>query len=180
MKLAAIAVVALIAVSVSWAKVEQTFTVEGSFAYLFGITPAELNDRYDNFRPGFGIACNYLLQPIPYVSAGGRVSYARVRDRDERDIALNQLGLGALVRPQYSFNTSVATRVFGQVGTGVYRKILADGDRLHRNSLFAVELGGGVAIGSIEAGATYNLGIDQRFSDKMRWLQVFAALRLKV
>ncbi len=168
------------------AKLAQTFVLEGSFVLL--TRRAELVERqYSDWRPGFGIACNYLLSPLKYLGAGARLSYARERSVEQRDVVLNTLGMCALARPRYPFDTKVATAVFAQVSPGVYRIVGKDvGDLIMiEETYFALEVGGGIAIGSVEFGALYNMAMDKKYDREPRdrnmgWLSIFAGLRLSV
>jgi hypothetical protein len=162
------------------AKIDHTFMLEGSFVAPMLSLSERVERRYPDWRPGFGIACNYVMLPIKYLGVGARLSYMRASSSNDREVALNVPGMCLLLRPRYEFGTSVTTAVFAQCSPGVYRIVGKDtnGGDLLRDSFFALELGGGVAISSIEFGALYNQGIDLKDSHNMGWLSVFGALRL--
>ncbi|MBD3391143.1 MAG: hypothetical protein GF410_03910 [Chitinivibrionales bacterium] len=169
-------------VTVATARLEHNFMLEGSFV----VPPFTLSNRIERlypvgeWRPGFGIACNYLLYPLKYLGAGARVSYMRVKHLDDSDVIINAPGLCLLARPRYPFGIDDQAVVFAQIAPGFYRVVGKDTDdtELIKDTFFAFECGAGAAFKSIEGGVLYNLGMDRKDTHNMGWLSIFAALRL--
>ena len=168
-------------VSGASAKPAQTFILEGDFVILTGLTEG-VEREYADWLPGFSVAGDYLLTPVRFFSGGGRFSYTRARSAEQRDVSLNNLGMCAVARPQYETNTRLKTTPFVQICPGVYRMVSKDVNDLYiiKDTFFALELGAGVAIGSVEFGVMYNMGKDRKYSRDMAWLSVFFGLRMRV
>jgi hypothetical protein len=169
------------------AKIEHNFMLEGSFFKLTRVVDY-LEERTasqyktDDWHPGFGIACAYLMLPFDYLGVGARLSYSRAA-HDVADVAFNAPGMILLVRPRFPFKTNVPIVAFGHGGFGVYKIIVkgVGGEEplgIGGNSFLGFEAGGGVAIGAIEFGGIYHFANDRQHKPTMNWLSIFAAMRL--
>jgi hypothetical protein len=161
-----------------FAELEQTFILEGDFVLLTDVAD-RLKSEYADWRPGFSIACGYMLSPSRFISAGGRLSYIRMRSAEQRKVSINALGMLASIRPQYRFTNPLKPTPFIQISPGVYRIVSKDIDdsELLGHSFFALESGAGLSIGSIEFGAIYNLALRGE-NMRLGWVSIFAGLRM--